>query len=361
MSIKITDYLNYLKNNLSKHTHSDLKNNYKLPIFEIEDWGNDLVSIKVTDYLSKLEKELKDDRCSIGESGYSLPFVSDKLGRCIKETKNFVRRVNIPESNLKVWVKRFMESKFSDVENKIINETLISRIYNSLGVNAIESYPCFFLDPKILEKSPNAQIMGVVSQDLSSVEGLDVDTLSNKYYSYMYHKKLDDMLKKRKKLIESEFESNLNAELLFNSNITTFITDLMMLVMDNHLSNKFVIGFKGNGHEDVVSFDFEDNNLNYQHFYDNIDGFENCPISSKIVVAKENDESLRDRLGYIKNLYLDGRLPNDCHSLFRNLQKLNLDKLIADTELEVGFPISKCEQTDRIRMLVDYNQEFMAK
>ena len=361
MSIKITDYLNSLENSLSKHTYSDLKNNYKLPIFEIEDWGSDLVSIKVTDYLCKLEKELKDDKCLIGEGGYSLPFVPDENGKFEKESKNYVRRVTVPESNLKVWVKRFMESKSSDVENRIINETLISRIYNSLGVNAIESYPCFFLDPKILEKFPNAEIRGVVSQDLRSVESLDVDTLSNKFYSYMYHKKLDDMLKKRKKLIEREFESNLNAELLFDSNITTFIADMMMLVMDNHLGNKFAIGLRGNGHEDIVSFDFEDNNLNYQYFYDNIDGFENYPISSKIVVAKENDESLRDRLGYIKNLYRDGRLPNDCHLLFQNLQKLNLDKLIADTELEVGFPISKCEQTDRIRMLVDYNQEFMAK
>ena len=319
------------------------------------------MSIKVTNYLCNLKNEITDTRWDL-QGEYELPFVSDESRRFrVKESKNFVTNVKDPSSRLSVWVKRFMESNSLEVDKKIVNEVLFSRIYNELGVNAIVTYPCFFIEPNIQNRFSQSCAKGVVSQDIKAIEQLDTRPLSDKWYPYMYQRKLENMLKDKSRLVEREFEVNLNAELLINNNIVANVLDLIMLLQDNHFSNKFAIGKKYNGHEDVVSFDFEDNNLNYKYFYDNIDGFENYPIRSKIIIAREKDETLRGRLGYIKNLYKEGRLPDGCHSMFRRLANLNIDKLIKDAESETGYPILKSEQTDRIRSLVDYNQEFMAK
>lgn len=318
------------------------------------------MSIRVVDYLENLETVITDKRYNY-EHTYKLPFVSDDVKRGMKISKNSVTKVKLPDCDLHVWVKRILESNPIEVDRKIINEILFSRIYNALGVNAIISYPCFFIDPHIKELVPKSSIVGTVSQDLYSIKELDVDSMVNKWFSYMYQRSLKNMLNNRSKMIEKEFETNLNAELLFNSNLVTNIVDLIMLLLDNHFGNKFVIGEKGNGHESVVSFDFEDNNLNYDYIYNSLDGFENYPITSKIYVTKEKYETLRDRLAYIKNLYLDGKLPYECHLLFKKLLELNVDKLIEDAEKETSYPILKSKQADRVRALIDYNQEFIAK
>ena len=322
------------------------------------------MSINVTEYLGNLEQEKIAKRWDYLHR-YKLLYVNDKNGRWPSLlTKNDVKKVFLPHSSQYVWVKRFTKGDFKIIDRNIVNEILISRIYNSLGVNAIKTYPCFFIDPKIQQSNLSRKVLGVCSKDLRSVEGLDVDILDADYrvdFVKYFNKSLDGMFSNRKKFIKVERQLNSNAELLYDRIVATYILDIIMLLADNHMGNKFVIAKKNEGNEDIVTFDFEDNNLNNDDFYNNQEGFQNCIIPQSRFMVIEECESLRDRLEYIRKLYLNGKLPDDCVSLLNKLQEFNLDELIRSTERETGYPISKSKQVDRIRKLVDYNQEFMAR
>ena len=322
------------------------------------------MSINITEYLGNLEQEKIAKRWDYLHR-YKLLYVNDQFGKgTFLQTKNNVKKVFLPHSNQTVWVKRFVEQSQQLIDRNIANEILFSRIYNFLGVNGIESYPCFFMNPRVQEKSPSRKIVGICSKDIKSTDGLDVDILGNDYgidFAKIFHKSLDGMIKNKQEFIDTELKTNPNAEELYNRLFVSYILDLILLLADNHLGNKFVIAKKDGGYEDIVSFDFEDNNINYDGYFNFKGGFENCVIPKGRFKGRNNCENLKERLRYIKELYIEGKLPYDCVVLFEKLQELNLDKLIRDTERETGYPITKVKHVDRIRKLVDYNQEFMAR
>ena len=109
--------------------------------------------IKITDYLANLEEEKIAKRWDYSHR-YKLLYVNDKNGQPpYLQTKNHVKKIYLPHSNQRLWVKRIVDHDKKTIEDmSIINEILFSRIYNALGVNAINYYPCFFQNPKVQKK-----------------------------------------------------------------------------------------------------------------------------------------------------------------------------------------------------------------
>lgn len=322
------------------------------------------MSIKVENYLRNLEDEISTRRTF--HDGSNMLFIKELKKREFFPgfSKNQIETTTLP-SGLTLYLKRFY-CEDEPSKDSITNEVVFSRIYNTLGVNAVKYYPLILNDHS--DGESYGKDVAVASQSLNSVTGIHITPVSSQAdfnrFITKYNFQVKRLLEKQNELYSTSKNIDEAKSLLANFIKTGFL-DIICMMVDNHLGNKSVVKKdRKSTAEDIMSFDLEDscinlfNNASYSEFEDELKHTED--IFSGVITIDGRDRTYIDYLNRMRELRDSENLPPECIELFSNILSLNFENLIANIEKETGL-IIPTHKKDILKKLIDISQETLSR